>query len=177
MNPDRRISRNFVLSEFSGWQTATAGEILRLEEFVHSVLQPIRDRWGVIIPTSWRTWSSGEPRTGAHAQGAVDFVPAEAPMMDVHMWAAYNLRGRYGEIIDERDHIHVTPPGVGGDGEVLVEYREGEYAAVDPTAARWRLPDGTVYELPGIVATVAGPRTWLGIVLAAGLLLEMGRRS
>lgn len=171
MAEDRRLSRNFVLREFSGWERATEQQVAKLYRIVREVLQPARDAWGAIRPTSWLR-STG---SGAHRDGdAVDFVPMQADIPPVHRWIAANRAGAFGELIDERNHIHVTSPGVGGWGEVLVEPTEGEYAAVDdPTAER---PSNGApawwYELPGLTATVAGPRTaaW---ILVGGLLLAL----
>lgn len=141
MATDRQLSRHFWLHEFPGWEQATEEEVERLRSTViEPILQPTRDRWGVIWPSSWTHWRSGRRRTGAHADGgAVDFVPRDAPIPVVHAWMAANLRDRIGELIDERDHIHVTRWGLGGRGQVLVEPTEGEYEAAT-AASRLRPP-------------------------------------
>lgn len=110
-----RLSRNFDLEEFPCWERSTPAERAGLEELARTVLQPVRDRWGPVVPTSWGWWRNGcAPRTGDHAAGAVDFVPLHATTRQVARWMGENLHGRFGKVLDEHDHIHVTPPGVGG---------------------------------------------------------------
>ena len=157
--PDQRLTRSFQLHEFPGWWMATPQQVARLRAQLSRFWQPLRNHVGAIVPTSWMwSKTSGRPRTGAHADpGTVDAVPlsavAQFQMADeksplgqtdaasahrrrgrelisaAHAWAARSLPGTFGELIDERDHIHATAPGVGGNGQVLHEPREGSYAA------------------------------------------------
>lgn len=114
-----RLSSNFRLSEFEGWDVASTRQLDNLEALVTGLLQPARDVFGYVDPSSWLR-SAAEDPSGAHRTGAaVDFVPLEAPIPVVHRWMAEQLAGGFGELIDEGDHIHVTLPGVGGHGEVL----------------------------------------------------------
>jgi hypothetical protein len=177
-----RGDSNFSLHEFPGWEQATEAQIKILElEAVRPFLQPIRDRWGRIDPSSWLRWRSGERRTGSHADpGTVDFVPALATIPEVFQWIrAMGLP--YGKLIDERDHIHRTRPGVqGATQEAYVEYAEGSYASTDPEAGfpggagAWGQP----IELPGLSVSVAGRRTgWVAWLAVAALLLALGRRG
>ncbi len=60
----------------------------------------------------------------------MDFVPRRAGVTQVWRWMGANLRGMYGSLINERDHIHVTRPGIGvapGQAEFLNEPTEGVY--------------------------------------------------
>lgn len=146
-----RFSRNFVLEEWPCWKNATAADVIVMRWVAVNVLQPARNRFGAIRITSWKYWARSdcrEPRTGDHADaGTLDFVPLEAPIMDVFRWIGANLRGRYGSLIYERDHIHYTRPGIGvrqGETEFLIEPTEGVYKAI-------ALPLSTA----GIVAVVA----------------------
>lgn len=155
---DQRLTRNFELNEFPLWWLASPLQVAQLRAQLSRFWQPLRDRWGAMIPTSW-LWSrsTGEPRTGAHADpGTADMVPRSAVLQfqlrddklrahdregarahelrgqelvsETHAWAAANLPGSFGKLIDERDHLHVTAPGVGGTGVVLHEPTEGQYS-------------------------------------------------
>lgn len=139
---DLQLSRSLRLSAWPCWQRATADDLPALRWTAENILQPTVDRWGPLYLTSWRYWrSSGciDARTGDHADaGTVDFVPASASVEDVWRWMGANLKGRYGSLIEERDHIHVTRPGVGvepGRFEFLREPVEGVYRAEVPGAS------------------------------------------
>lgn len=173
---DRRLSPNFMLHEFPGAAAASEDDVARLRWTVENILQPTRDRWGPLKITSWKVLPGGRSELGAGGHrdaGTVDFVPLGAPVPAVHRWMGYFLRGRYGELIDERSHIHVTRPGIGGDGELLVEFSEGRYAAVDPAVP---FPGGTgapgdPLELEELEVSVARAPDWFGWGLVAGALL------
>lgn len=147
---NRRLSRNFVLSELPGWDhpSVTEAEVARLEETVARVLQPIRTRFGVpVYVSSWTTWSDGELRDGSHAHGGtVDFVVADGRTREAFEWAAATLvpGGYIGRLIYEPErsaaegqrqgeHIHMAPreamleafgdPAI----QVLEETTEGDY--------------------------------------------------
>jgi len=172
---------NFRLSEFPGWEKATEAEVKILElEAVRNFLQPVRDKWGIIRPSSWLRWSDGRLRTGAHADPAtVDFVPGQASIPDVFQWARSSGLP-FGKLIDERDHIHRTRPGVqGAQQQAYVEYVEGSYAPANGAgfpggAGAW----GSPIELPGLSVAVAGTRSpWIAWLAVAALLLAVGRRA
>ena len=173
-----RLGRNFTLGEFSGWMQASRAQVENLRELVATVLQPIRDPFGPVLPTSWIRWSSGAPRTGAHSTGgAADFIVPGVPSAVVFWWA-YTQQLPVGEFIDERDHLHATLPGIGGRGEWLIEPTEGEYVtpgAVTP-GDPWRPPSGW-YELPGIDVTVPRFPVWMGWAALVALLLLVGDSS
>lgn len=146
---DRKLSRDFWLHEFTGWERATEAQVSRLQETVARVLQPTRSRYGVPVrPTSWLAWSNGELRTGAHAHGGtVDYVVDDGLTRDAFEWAGRSLvpAGYIGRLIYEParpatptsprqgEHIHMAPVADMvahvGDSEiqVLEERREGEY--------------------------------------------------
>lgn len=148
MATDRQLSRDFWLHEFPCWQEATEADVARLSETVSLILQPVRRQFGAVVPTSWKWWRGGcTPRTGAHGDaGTVDFVTPDADLREVFNWMAVNIvaTGSVGELIFERDHIHVTRWGVGGKGQVLVEPVEGEYVwgFVVPRLLPWLLAGG-----------------------------------
>ena len=134
MIDDAQLSRSIRLSSFPGWELATAADALKARWTALNILQPTIDRWGPIRLTSWRRWSRDnwrDLRTGDHADGGtVDFVPRRASVPRVWNWMGANLRGKYGSLINERDHIHVTRPGIGvkpGTSEFLHEPTEGVY--------------------------------------------------
>lgn len=157
--PDRRLSANFWLHEFPGWNRpeTTEADVARLRETVARVLQPIRNAMGTdVIPTSWTHWSSGAARTGSHAHGGtVDFVVADGRTFEAFEWGARHLAptGYVGRWIYEPErsaaegqrqgeHIHMAPveamvEHVGDPSiQVLVEREEGRYEFFR-TAATW----------------------------------------
>lgn len=151
---DVALSRSLSLSSFPCWERATAADALVMRWVAREVLQPVIDRWGRIEITSWRYWKRndcGDPRVGDHSHpGTIDFVPLQAPVTKVWSWMASTLRGKYGSLIHERDHIHYTRPGVGarvGHAEVLYEPTEGIYRAA-------------VVPLPLLAVAVAG---WIAL--------------
>lgn len=136
---DAQLSPGFRLSSFPCWQRATAPDVVVMRWVAQRVLQPTANRWGRLTITSWTAWARTdctEARTGDHADpGTVDFVPRLAPIEDVWRWMGANLKGRYGSLIFERDHIHYTRPNVGvrtGQTEFLYEPVEGVYRAEVP---------------------------------------------
>lgn len=131
---DAQLSPSFRLSSFPCWELATAAQALMLRSTVLGILQPVVDAWGPITVTSWNRWTRNDCRdlrTGDHADaGTVDFAPRRASVARVWSWMGANLRGRFGSLINERDHIHVTRPGIGvkpGTSEFLYEPSEGVY--------------------------------------------------
>lgn len=115
---------------------------------------------GPMVITSF--YRAGDPKAHGRAE-AIDFVPTRVPRDFAQAWLAManytakiaNGRPIFGELINEpprRDrgettgHIHATIPGVGGDGEVLIETTEGNYTpgfryenVLIPTLAIWAL--------------------------------------
>lgn len=153
---DRQLSRDFWLHEFRGWQQANESDVAKLHTTVVRVLQPIRSHFGVPVrPTSWMWWSSGEPRTGAHAQGGtLDFTVDNGLTREAWEWGNQWLvpMGYIGRWIYEPareqprqgEHVHVAPvadqiavqgAGAGSRVQALVETSEGVY-----TLARVGIP-------------------------------------
>lgn len=143
---DRRLSRNFSLHEFPGFERATEADAAAAAETAALVLQPIRSHFGLPVRvTSWKWWSDGTPRTGSHAHGAVDFVVDGGRTRQAFEWAAAELvpAGYIGRLIYEParegakpqgEHVHMAPrtamvaafndPTI----QVLTEGAEGEYS-------------------------------------------------
>lgn len=149
MATDRKLARDFWLHEFPCWEVATEADVARLQETVDLILQPVRREFdSKLVPSSWKWWRGGcTPRSGAHGDaGTVDFVMPEEDLREVFDWMAVHLvsNGTIGELIYERDHIHVTRWGVGGRGQVLVEPVEGEYVwgRVVPALLPWIIAAG-----------------------------------
>lgn len=182
MAVDRKLAEGIWLHEFPGAEAATEEQVAGLRWTVDNILTPARQRWGPLKITSWLVLPGGRKELGGGGHkdpGTVDFVPLEAPIPSVHRWMGFALRGLYGELIDERTHIHVTRPGIGGSGELLVEYAEGRYAAVDPAVPfpRGSGAYGDPIDLEGFEVSVPRARPWLawGILGAAVLLAFRGR--
>lgn len=178
MATDRQLSPNFWLHEFPCWERATEAEVARLTQTVALVLQPARNRWGALRPSSWRYWSDGcIPRTGAHEDpGTVDVVPLAASVEDVFAWIARAIvpLGYVGRLINERDHVHVQPRTPGMEVQVLREPTEGHYvSAPDVLPEGWSSP----VPIPGIDVAIAslGGAGWWGLVIGIGLLMAAAR--
>lgn len=131
--------RNFQWGEFEGADRATPDELARLQLVVATILQPVRDAFGapvVISRGGWLYSRFGMRRDREHANGsAVDFNVQGVAPFDVWRWIGSHLAGpppRWGECIEERDHVHVTLYGFGGYGEFLREPVEGSYVAYNP---------------------------------------------
>lgn len=168
------LSGNFPLREVPYSEKYSDEDVVRLQETVALVLQPIRTRWGRTRITSGKFWSDGRPRTGAHEDaGTVDFVTLDAPIREVWEWGAVQLvpGGYIGRWIYEParasgrrqgEHIHVAPRRamreVFGDPvvQVLEETEEGVYALRFQAAAAFS----------GV----------FGLLLAGGLLLGLRGR-
>lgn len=182
------LGSNFVLGEFPCWERATTDDVANLQRTVTWVLQPVRNRWGPVVPTSWKWWRSGcTPREGSHAQGGtVDFVTPEANMRAVFDWGVHTLlpQGYIGRWIYEPateaqgEHIHVAPRAdmvaAFGKGDIgaYVETGPGEYAYAGGT---WGGHTGASWDpipIPGLDVVIPSPgaygsQTWLVLLLAA----------
>jgi len=190
---DTQLSSKFWLHEFPCWQGATPEEVEKLRETVTRVLQPIRNKFGKVTPTSWMWWSSGcTPRTGAHAGGGtVDFVTPDADLWEVFQWGATYLlpSGYIGRWIYEPDtpqqgeHIHMAPRSdmldIYGKGDIqaLQELPNGNqyaYAFYDSTKGTFLDP----YSLdPIIVRAGAGGSWWWALALLGLFTLDLAGQS
>lgn len=175
---DASITRNFRWNEFSGWERANAEELVRLTALVNLILQPLRDVAGPIHISrgGWLYSRDGVTRrTGPHGQGAaVDFVPGDVRMEDAWRWLGSQFHAdpvRYGELLLEVDHIHVTLPGFGGWGETLRELPDGTFAAEDPST--WGPPADWAVALELQYEQAAGAR-WGILALVAAVTLTRG---
>ncbi len=174
MLKDRQLTRDLWLHDWPCvLQRGIDSDVRWLEWTASNVWQPVIDRFGRVYFTSWRYWvSSGcmEARTGDHEHpGTVDVVAANASTGELHRWMGENLRDAagaplWGSLIDERNHVHYTAPGIGtrGEAEYLYEPTEGTYVAVD-------LPE---WSSPTVAAAGLGP--W---VLGAAALYFLGDRK
>lgn len=188
MATDRQLARNFWLHEFPCYREASERQVDALEETVARVLQPARDRWGRIRPTSWLWWSSGcTPRDGAHDPGGphpgtVDFVALDADTREVWEWGRHNIlpAGYVGRWIYEpefRDaegrkiqgeHVHAAPRAA------MIPLGHAEIQALEETEpdvyvfADWspdQTPDGG---LPSGRGTYGDPIELPGLTASAG---------
>lgn len=193
-SPSLVLGPNFTLGEFPCWDYATAEDVGHLTETVDRVLQPVRDRWGPVVPTSWMRWRDGcALRQGAHGQGGtVDFIVPGANLRTVFDWGVAQLvpLGYLGRWIyeptttDQNEHIHAAPVADmlaafnKGDRLAFVETQDGEYAAVGqpgPWGGHTGSPTDPI-PIPGVDVTVAGPGRLLAWVFL-GLLLGGIARS
>lgn len=165
-----RLGPNFTLEEMPCWRYASSEDVARLEETVRRVLQPIRDRWGPVVVTSWRWWSSGcRERTGAHAAGGtVDFITPDADLTDVFAWGiSQPWRDYVGRWIYEPavpghqgEHIHVAPIRdmsqmfAKADSAAFIETRPGQYTGVPGWGGHTGGPDDPI-EVEGLTVTVS----------------------
>lgn len=163
MASDEQFSVNFWFREFPGWELASDAQKEKAREIARFILQPTRRKFGVLRITSWLRQGSAAHGDG----GAVDFVAVDEierqwqalPLQEreaapntarrkaeelahlrVKDWMATHLVPAriIGELIAERDHVHVTRWGVGGYGEVWEEPVEGSFspgAALGPAVA------------------------------------------
>jgi len=145
---DRQLSRNFWLREFPCWERATDADVAELQQTVARVLQPARDTFGRIKPTSWRWWSSGcTPRTGAHEHGGtVDVVPLDADPFTVFEWMKTTLlpSGYIGRLIYEPDWWLQGGPEPAGSTDRKVQ---GEHIHVAPWTAMVELGETEIMAL------------------------------
>lgn len=170
--------------EFSGVEKANVDELARLQLIAATILQKVRDALGPVIVSAggWLYSRWGFRRDRAHGQGAaVDFNVQGRSTFDVWAWIGHNLTTpvpRYGECIEERNHVHVTLYGFGGRGEFLREPTEGIYVAYDPRnpgepgkPSAYIGEDGPI-EIPGITVTVARfpGGVWWGLGLGLAVL-------
>ncbi len=120
------ISTNFSFKEFTYSDSAgvhaalTDHNTFLLKCLVLDIMQPIRDKWGKLIPTSGirdkviidalkaagypvsltTDHSYGDPEVNAYGVGACDFVPEEADVWEVFEWIINSdLYPPYGQVI------------------------------------------------------------------------------
>lgn len=131
--PDR-----FPLSEFQAASSRrlTGTEIRWAWWWATYVLMPARRALGAILITSYERASNpdtGIREDGAHAASndggwALDLVPLETETVALKDWLATHRIEYLGELLDERDHVHLTVRGVGGVGQVLTQLEDGSWA-------------------------------------------------
>jgi hypothetical protein len=132
-------ARHFPVREFQGASSRqlTAEEIRWAWWWTTYVLGPARRQLGPLLVTSYERNTHphhGGPELGGHSTEnaggyALDVVPlAEGvTVRQLRDWLATHRIEYLGELIDERDHVHMTVRGVGGWGEVWNEPTEGTY--------------------------------------------------
>ena len=152
-----RLSRSFVLSEFTASQTATRRgidntpgprELAALGLLCDRVLQPVRDYFArpVTISSGYRSpklnRAIGGSSPSQHCLGeAADFEIPGISNYEVARWMEQQLD--FDQLI-----LEFYTPGEPNSGWVHVSYRLGRLRNQELTAARGRL--GTKY-LPGLV--------------------------
>lgn len=143
-----QLTANFTLEEFqeASTRTLTAAALTNARWFATNILEPARRVFGPIRVTSFLRPAGGltvSGNTSAHGDGyAVDLVPLQASVVDVHRWLARNKAQYFAELLLERsestgvfDHIHVSKPRLGQPtGEVLEQQPSGAFAFWDDPA-------------------------------------------
>jgi hypothetical protein len=126
------LSAHFTASEFeraSGGRQLTAAQLSKAQRFCSTLLEPLRRAtdWPIVVTSFVRASGSGAHRDG----DAVDISYAgndQVKLDTAFAWLATYSATDYGELIHERDHLHLTLPGFLGElGETLTEPREGIY--------------------------------------------------
>lgn len=156
----------FTWGEFTGWEHADQVRLARLQQLVRELLCPLRRAIGPITPSlgGWYFSRHGVARDGAHGEGvAVDFVPSATSLEAAYTWLRDHTR--YGELLLERDHVHVTLFPFGGTMQALIEQSDGSFAT-DPDA-------------PGDRAVIveAGLHTAGAALLLAGVAVGLWREQ
>lgn len=122
-----RLSDNFTLAEMIATNTGAPNapderateKLLYLASFI---LQPIRDRWGLIRVTSGYRSPAVNLKVGGQASSqhlfgeAADIIPLGARITDVYRWIAEESRIAFGQCIYEsrgNDWIHISLPRTG----------------------------------------------------------------
>lgn len=143
------LSAHFTLAEFADASNRTLGanEIARARRFASELLEPLRKRMGfpIRITSFWRYGDNGAHGTA----DAIDIQPCrtciagdplEQPEFDSRLenmftsLAQYDA-SRFGVLIHERNHLHLTLPGVQDrTGAVYREPIEGEYVFANVAA-------------------------------------------
>jgi hypothetical protein len=171
------ITANFALGEFQRASTRVLhdSDVPAITTWATQILQPARNALGRIRITSYiRHTDHGR----AHENGGgIDVVTLDRDLGESFDWMRQNLRGRFGRIIFERNHIHLArrgPEPWAGDGVELVEPVEGRYqlATILP-AVEIVAPVAELVGDPFAAVVGRQPTSWetAGLVL---LLLALG---
>jgi zinc D-Ala-D-Ala carboxypeptidase len=132
------LSAHFTLNELlrNSGEHAAPDHVLLNARHTAQVLEAVRTHLGnvPIVPTSWyrppakNADTLGAARNSHHMSGyGVDFnVPGMTPQEVLAALAPIVGRLRIDQIIDERDHVHLSAHP-DARGQVLVEVREGVY--------------------------------------------------
>ena len=134
--PNRYLGAGLWLHDLPCWHKATPADVERVRPLIHKAIEPAVEALGAVRITSWGWWASREctPRMSAgHRAGAIDFVPEQVSVSRFFDWMRVNEKTRpWGKLINERDHIHMTPRGAqGAFGEVWEEIAPGRFMQIE----------------------------------------------
>lgn len=150
------VSANFRLGEFAGAskRALTESDLPRIQWWADTILQPFRD---IIGPVRITSYIRPEDVGKAHENGGgIDIVPSNVSITEGFDLFRAHLHGRYGRVINERNHIHIARPGPerwAGYNVALNEPTEGEYVLAGPIP----FTNGALFTLAvffGILATL-----------------------
>lgn len=117
-----KFSENFTLEELrvtsmGDKNTPNEEAKTKLLYLANYVLQPIRDRWGVLqITSAFRSQAvnllAGGSITSQHILGeAADFIPTESNIKEVYRWIVEDSHIAFGQCIFEKgEWIHISLP-------------------------------------------------------------------
>ena len=143
-----QLSTNFTSEELTVtdtglYNTPNESSLNNLKYLTDYILQPIRNRWGIVTVTSG--YRSDEVNTtvggiasSAHLKGrAVDFIPMEADINVVFDWIVAESGLTYGSVIFEhkggKRWIHVSLPRLHRRNNLAMVYIDGEYNIYEGT--------------------------------------------
>lgn len=100
--------------------------------FAWQILMPMRRMCGHALYITAFKQSRGHSPNSVHGKAqAIDVGVAgndSQKLEALFKWASIYLPSRFGKLIFERDHLHITTPGSqGAHGECWREPKEGEY--------------------------------------------------
>ena len=147
------LSPNFALREFTRSQTAarrgidnepTADVVDRLRILCAEVLQPIRDRFGIVtINSGYRSpelnTAIGGSKSSQHMRGEAADIEVAADNLELAHWIAANLD--FDQLISEcyqtgdpaSGWVHVSYKATGNRGQCLTYQRGAGYSSGLPT--------------------------------------------
>lgn len=134
------LTKNFTLEELTITETGLSNipdnnAMERLLYLATYILQPIRDKCGILVVSSgYRSFevnkAIGGALTSQHVLGeACDFIPQQEKIEDVFVWIRANMK--YGQVIEEhknnKDWIHISLPRLGKKNNHAMIYENGIY--------------------------------------------------
>lgn len=143
ISSDYRIAPNFLYKDLlvTNSHLPNIPGVIETEKLLYLanfILQPIRNKWGVLQVTSaFRSvqvnTSKGGSTTSQHVFGeAADFIPTQAHMDEVFKWVVRESGLVFGQAIRETNDganwIHISLPRVGKKNQEALRYDGSRYS-------------------------------------------------